>query len=79
MVYRERKFFSEEKNQKTFGLALADGYRPWPDRWEAAEKLKSFGSFFAKNAFSYLLVIINLVGRAPAPSGVPAVGEILWN
>jgi hypothetical protein len=23
-------FFSEEKNQKTFMLAPADGYRPWP-------------------------------------------------
>jgi hypothetical protein len=41
-------FFSEEKNQKTFNSALADGCRPWPDRWEAAESYKSFGSFLQK-------------------------------
>jgi len=28
---REESFFSEEKKQKTFGLALADGGRPWPE------------------------------------------------
>jgi DNA-binding transcriptional LysR family regulator len=34
---RERLFFSEEKNQKTFISAPADGSRPWPDSWEAAQ------------------------------------------
>jgi hypothetical protein len=32
----QRMFFSEEKNQKTFAPALADGSRPWPERGEAA-------------------------------------------
>jgi hypothetical protein len=31
-------FFSEEKNQKTFNAAPAEGCRPWPENWEAAEK-----------------------------------------
>jgi len=41
-------FFSEEKNQKTFTPAPADGSRPWPESWDAAEKQKSFGSFLQK-------------------------------
>jgi len=31
-------FFSEEQKQKTFGLVPTAACRPWPDRWEAAEK-----------------------------------------
>jgi hypothetical protein len=30
-IRKARMFFSEEKNQKTFVSALAEGYRPWPD------------------------------------------------
>jgi hypothetical protein len=31
-------FFSEEKNQKTFESALADGCRPWPESGGGGEK-----------------------------------------
>jgi hypothetical protein len=31
-------FFSEEKNQKTFAPALADGSGLWPDSWVAAAR-----------------------------------------
>jgi hypothetical protein len=36
-------FFSEEKNQKTFIITRADGYRPWPAKAGAAEGEKNTG------------------------------------
>jgi hypothetical protein len=47
-------FFSEEKNQKTFESAPAYTCRPWPDKGEAAEKVKVFWFFSSeKNSFTF--------------------------
>jgi hypothetical protein len=47
-------FFSQEKNQKTFTIALAGTYGTWPAKSrivEPAHKQKSFGSFLQKRTF----------------------------
>jgi hypothetical protein len=41
-------FFSEEKNQKTFGSALAQPVRPWPGTWERRRDKSLLLLFFRK-------------------------------
>jgi hypothetical protein len=46
-------FFSEEKNQKTFMSAPADGSGPWPESWDAAQNIKVF-CFFSSEKKTFL-------------------------
>jgi hypothetical protein len=41
-------FFSEEKKQKTFASAIADGYGTWPDGWVVLKEIKVF-CFFSQD------------------------------
>jgi len=45
-------FFSEEKNQKTFIPALADGYRPWPASREVRRNKSLLLLFFRKEGLA---------------------------
>jgi hypothetical protein len=45
-------FFSEEKNLKTFTFAQLERYGYWPDRGEAAQKLRGFW-FFSEEKYVF--------------------------
>jgi hypothetical protein len=53
MGKQERKvFFSEEKKQKTFESALAQRYRPWPERLSQRNRKSFLVLFFKKEQLS---------------------------
>jgi hypothetical protein len=61
-VKKERMFFSEEKNQKTFNVEPYPLIRPWPGTWGRLKNKSLLLLFLRKEVLNYLLISQN---RAP--------------